>query len=298
MKKTQDIARFTEEIIRQFQANRQFRTAETYGSALRSFQRFLGAPTLSFRELTPALVARYEVYLAERGLSRNTSSFYMRILRAVYNRAVDAGLTHQADPFRHVYTGVDKTRKRAVSLSIIRRIKQMDLADSPSLSLARDLFLFSFYTRGMSFVDMAGLTRGNLDGGYLRYVRRKTGQPICIRWEKCMQEIVDRYPVPATGRLLPIVVRAGADPRRQYRTALYEVNLGLAEISRRLKLDSPLTTYVARHSWASIAYAHEVPLAVISEGMGHGSERMTRVYLASVNSSAVDKANGRILKML
>ena len=298
MNRTQDVAGFTESIIRRLRANRQFRTAETYESALRSFQRFLGAPTLSFREVTPALVTRYELYLADRGLSRNTSSFYMRILRAIYNRAVDEGLTRQKDPFRHVYTGVDKTRKRAVSISVIRAVKHLDLSDAPSLALARDLFLFSFYTRGMSFVDMAGLTRGNLDGGYLRYIRRKTGRPICIRWEKCMQEIVDRYPTPATGRLLPIVIRTGVDSRRQYRTALFEVNKGLAEISRLLRLDCPLTTYVARHSWASIAYAHEVPLSIISEGMGHGSEKVTQIYLASVNSSKVDKANNRILKML
>ena len=297
-KNAQDLAGFTEDTIWHLQANRQFRTAETYEAALRSFQRFLGAPTLAFREITPTLIARYEVYLAGRGLSRNTSSFYMRILRAIYNRAVDAGLVRQRSPFRHVYTGVDKTRKRAVPLSVIRRIKHLDLSGSPSLTLARDLFLFSFYTRGMSFVDMAGLTPGNLNGGYLRYIRRKTGQPISIRWEKCMQEIVDRYPDIATGRLLPIVVRTGVDPRRQYRTALFEVNKGLAEISRLLRLDCPLTTYVARHSWASIAYANEIPLSVISEGMGHGSEKVTRVYLASVNSSAVDKANRRILKML
>ena len=165
-KNAQDLAGFTEDTIWHLQANRQFRTAETYEAALRSFQRFLGAPTLAFREITPTLIARYEVYLAGRGLSRNTSSFYMRILRAIYNRAVDAGLVRQRSPFRHVYTGVDKTRKRAVPLSVIRRIKHLDLSGSPSLTLARDLFLFSFYTRGMSFVDMAGLTPGNLNGGY------------------------------------------------------------------------------------------------------------------------------------
>ena len=105
------------------------------------------------------LMQLYEAYLHGKGAVRNTSSFYMRILRAVYNRALEKELMEQRNPFRHVYTGVDKTIKRAVPLSAIKRMKNLDLSLQPNLEFARDMFLFSFYTRGMSFVDMAHLKK-------------------------------------------------------------------------------------------------------------------------------------------
>lgn len=110
-------------------------------------------------EIDSDLMQLYEAYLHGKGVVRNTSSFYMRILRAVYNRALEKELVEQRNPFRHVYTGVDKTVKRAIPLSAIKRMKNLDLSLQPNLEFARDMFLFSFYTRGMSFIDMAHLKR-------------------------------------------------------------------------------------------------------------------------------------------
>ena len=135
----------------------------------------------------------------------NTISFYMRNLRAIYNRAVERELTVQRYPFKHVYTGVDKTVKRAVPLKVIRRIRDLDLTLSPVLDYARDLFMFSFYTRGMAFVDMAYLKKKDLQNGVLVYRRQKTGQQLFIKWEKPMQEIVGKYDTSATPYLLPII---------------------------------------------------------------------------------------------
>lgn len=116
----------------------------------------------------------------------------MRILKAVYNRAVENGLTGQ-NLFKSVYTGVEKTLKRAIHLNDIRRIKRLDLSLKPHLDFARDMFLFYFYTRGMSFVDMAYLKKGDIANGILTYRRKKTGQQLFIRWEKCMQEIIKLF---------------------------------------------------------------------------------------------------------
>ena len=113
-----------------------------------------------FGELSSDLLMEYEAYLKNRGNSPNTISFYMRILKAVYNRAVENGLTGQRNLFKSVYTGVEKTLKRAIHLNDIRRIKRLDLSLKPHLDFARDMFLFCFYTRGMSFVDMAYLKNG------------------------------------------------------------------------------------------------------------------------------------------
>ena len=128
----------------------------------------------------------------------------MRNLRAIYNRAVSEGLVVQRNPFKHVYTGIDKTKKRAVSLSVIRRIRDLDL-NKKSLIFARDIFMFSFYTRGMSFVDMAFLKKKDLQNGILTYRRKKTGQQLFIKWEKPMQELIDKYNTSETSYLLPII---------------------------------------------------------------------------------------------
>ena len=253
---------------------------------------------VSFNELNADLLAEYEAYLKGRDNSPNTISFYMRILKAVYNRAVENGLTEQRHPFKSVYTGVEKTLKRAISLNDIKRIKGLDLSLKPNLDFARDMFLFCFYTRGMSFVDMAYLKKKDIANGVLTYRRKKTGQQLFIRWEKCMQEIIDKYPVNETEFLLPLITRPNEDYRKQYANALHHVNRLLKKIGEMIDLPIPLTMYVGRHSWASIAKSRNVPISVISEGMGHDSEATTQIYLASLDTSVVDRANKKILNLL
>ena len=243
------------------------------------------------------MMLMYEAHLKARGVRMNTISFYMRNLRAVYNRAVEKGLTQPNNPFRHVYTGVDKTVKRAIPIKAIKALKELDLSMKPSLDFARDMFLFSFYTRGMSFVDMAYLKKTDLQNGILTYRRRKTGQELSIKWEKCMAEIIAKYPENKTDFFLPIITKQGNE-RKQYDNALHLVNYHLKDLSEMLQLQRPLTMYVARHSWASAAKAKNVPLSVISEGMGHDSEATTQIYLASLETSVVDKANKMILGLL
>lgn len=275
------------------------RTSETYAATLKSFMRFRQGKDLLWNEIDSDIIRMYETYLQNRGLTRNSSSFYMRILRAVYNRAVEKGLTEERRPFKQVYTGIDKTVKRAISLKTIKKIKDLDLSQNPHLAFARDMFLFSFYTRGMSFIDMAYLKKKDLQNGMLSYRRRKTGQRLMIRWEKCMQEIVDKYGAcNDTPYLLPILNKPQTGSRSQYKNALSRINRYLKEIALLAGMEIPLTMYVSRHSWASIAKSKNIPLAVISEGMGHDSETTTQIYLASLENCAVDRANAQILKGL
>ena len=274
------------------------RTSETYTAALRSFSGFMNDKEVLFDQLNADLIAEYEAYLKGRGNSPNTVSFYMRILKAVYNRAVEDGLTEQRHPFKSVYTGVEKTLKRAISLNDLKHIKGLDLSLKPSLDFARDMFLFCFYTRGMSFIDMAYLRKKDLQNGILSYRRRKTGQQLFIKWERCMQEIVDKYPINETEYLLPIITKRDEDYRKQYTNELHRVNHLLKKIGKQLDLPILLTMYVGRHSWASIAKSRNVPISVISEGMGHDSENTTQIYLASLDTSVVDKANKKILDLL
>ena len=239
----------------------------------------------------------YEAWLEGNGICPNTVSFYMRILRAVYNRAVEEELTEQKHPFKHVYTGIGKTVKRAIPLKSIKHIKELDLILKPHLDYARDMFLFSFYTRGMSFIDMAYLKKSDLKNGTITYRRRKTGQQLTVKWEKCMEDIIAKYREnTATRYLLSIITNPCSDERTQYRNAICRINVALKEVVGLAGLNIPLTMHVARHCWASVAKSKNIPLSVISEGMGHDSEETTRIYLASLDTSVVDKANSLILK--
>lgn len=289
---------FSRRLISRLKQAGKKQTAETYRTALNSFRRCMGKTDLPLEEVDSSLMTKYEVWLEESGVCKNTVSFYMRNLRAIYNRAVDEGLAAQHFPFKHVYTGVDKTVKRAVPIQVIRRIKELDLSQSPALDYARDLFMFSFYTRGMSFVDMAYLKKKDLQNGILSYRRQKTKQALFIKWEQPMQNIIDKYKIPASPYLLPIIRNPGYGKRRQYKNAAHLVNNKLKQIGKQFDPEIALTTYVARHTWASIAKSKNIPISIISEAMGHDSESTTRIYLASLDTSSVDRANSIILNLL
>ena len=275
------------------------RMVARYKTTLNSLQRYLKGGDVPLEEVDGTTIQGYEQWLKDSGLCRNTTSFYIRNLRTIYNHAVDDGLVISSSPFKHVYTGIDKTVKRALPLEIIKQLKELDLSLNPRLELARDMFLFSFYTRGMSFVDMAHLKKKDLQNGFLSYRRRKTGQQLVIRWEKCMQEIVGKYPEDSLSPyLLPVLKYPFKDTHKHYRNVLSGINRNLKEIARLADISFPLSMYCARHSWASAAKGKNIPISVISEGMGHDSEATTQIYLASLDNSVVDKANAQILKSL
>ena len=285
-------------IIRQLKEQGRVRTSETYRCTFDSFMRFRDGEETCLDEINQETIKAYETYLKNKQLTLNTISFYMRILRAAYNHAVENGLTVQRHPFRHVYTGIERTNKRAVTSHVIKDIKNSRLPAGSTLDHARDMFLFSFYTRGMSFVDMAYLKKKDLHNGILTYRRKKTGQQLSIKWEKCMQNILDKYPINPTEYLLPIITSPQKDERKQYRNAMALINRKLKTISELVHSPYPLSMYVARHSWASIAKSKNIPLSIISEGMGHDSETTTQIYLASLDTSVIDKANHHIINDL
>lgn len=298
MSETNGFFSFTGKLINQLSRVGRFRTAETYTTVLNSLMRFRENREIPLEDLDTNLMMAYESYLKSTGLCPNSTSFYLRNIRAIYNRAVSAELTEQRSPFKYVYTGIEKTIKRAIPLNVIRKIKELDLNSYPAMDYARDMFLFSFYTRGMSFIDMAYLKKTDLVRGILSYRRKKTGQRLNIKWEKVMQGIVDKYDTSGSPYLLPIIKNLYLDDRRQYKTVAHSVNKNLKAIGERLETSIPLTMYVARHTWASIAWSKNISLSVISEAMGHDSENTTRIYLASLDSAMIDKANHLILNSI
>ncbi len=289
---------YMENHIIKLKQNGKIRTAETYISTLNSFKKFRKDEDIMLDCINSEIMEAYEAWHQQRGVAPNTISFYTRILRAAYNRAVEDEIIENRNPFRHVYTGIDKTVKRALPLSAIKKIKSLDLSLTPELDFARDMFMMSFMLRGMSFIDMAYLRKSDLSNGYVTYRRRKTGQQLVIEWTKEMQVLLDKYPENTSEYLLPIIKSPGLSERSTYRNVGYNINHNLKRIAKKVGVNVPLTLYVARHSWASAAKAKGIPLSVISEGMGHDSETTTQIYLASLDTSVVDKANSIILKSI
>ena len=289
--------------------------AGNYASAAASFSRFLlkkGKTEISFKKITSQIISDYEAWLQTCGLCRNTTSFYIRALQAVYHKAVRQGLTEDRRPFANAYRGVARTTKRAISASEIYRLSTLDIQSAllsngeyakgkrldniqHQLEFARDIFIFCFCARGLTFVDLAHLRKSDITGNLLVYVRRKTKQRIEVQVEPMMQAVIDRYPS-GTDYLLPILTKTGNMEAvyQQYRYALGRYNASLKTLGMMLG-GLKLTSYVSRHSWASAARQQNVPLSVISQSMGHYSEKTTEIYLKSLECNVINKTNHDLL---
>ena len=274
-------------------------TALNYEKTMKNFVKFLGGVNLPFSAMTEQVIADYNAFLVQRGMVRNSISFYMRIMRAVYNKAVRQKLVEQSHPFTEVYTGIDRTRKRAVSESVISQLYKLNLAEGTPLALARDIFIFSYCTRGMAFVDIAYLKRENIQNGVICYARRKTGQLLSVRIEPSIQRIIDRYSSALSPYVFQILTSTETKPAyEEYQVAINNHNRQLRRLSKMLPAGCKLTSYTSRHSWATAARNHNVPISVISAGMGHTSEQTTQIYLTMLENSVIDDANQGLIRSL
>ena len=288
------------QIARQKRMQRQG-TSMTYTSAYRRFKEFRGDVDLTFDELSPDMMEEYEAWLVNRGLKTNSIRFYLRTLNTLLYKAVDEGILNEDQKlFSRVHLSYVKTTKRAISEAHIRAIQKLKLPPETSMAFARDIFMFSFYMRGMPFVDIAYLKKSDLKNGLITYCRKKTNQPLFVEWEREQQEIVDHYAEQTEGTpyMLPIIKKTDGTEYKQYLRVQENVNRALKKIGRMIGLKQPLTLYVARHSWASIAQDMNYSIALISEGMGHNSIKTTQTYLASIDTSRINEANRKIIRRI
>ncbi len=258
-------------------------TARTYGNAYRRFKAFREDVDLSFDELTPDMIECYEAWLIDRRLKQNSIRCYLRTLNTLLCKAVAEGLLSNRNLFSRVRLSYVKTTKRAISEKELKVIANLELPKHSTMALARDIFMFSFYMRGMPFVDIAYLRKTDLKNGMWTYCRRKTNQCLMVEWEKAQQKILDRYAHQTENGpyLLPIINKEDGTEYLQYQRMQTNINRALKKIGEMAELKMPLTTYVARHTWASVARDMNIPISIISEGMGHNSIKTTQVYLNS-----------------
>lgn len=272
-------------------------TADLYCVVSNRLRCFTKNSQLPFTAVTVTLIDAFAASLHAEGLAVNTVNSYLSTLRAAYHHAVRAELFEPGkDPFVRLHLRREETAKRAIPAHDIRKIMQAgEQEENASLCYTLDFFIFSFLACGMPFIELAYLTGKNIVGNEIVYHRHKTGTLVRIGITPAMRILLDRYRRKGACYLFP-VLREGKDSYTHYKTALKRYNKQLKEIGRRLHIPGKLTSYVARHSWATEALRKNTPVAQIGQAMGHTSEKATRFYLAQLDQSTLNKANAKITK--
>lgn len=266
-----------------------YSTAHVYKNALFSFSVFCGTCNVSFRQITRESLRLYGQYIYENGLKLNTISTYMRMLRSIYNRGVEAGNAPFVPRlFHEAYTGIDVCQKRALTAAELHRLL-FDDPRSERLRRIQDIASLLFQLCGMSFADLAHLEKSALENNILRYNRIKTKTPMSVEVLDSAMVKIDRLRSVRKSQpgcpdyLLDILCgdksRKDEKAYREYQSALRWFNNSLKELARALHLKSPVTSYTLRHSWATIAKYRGVSIEMISEALGHKSIKTTQTYL-------------------
>ena len=265
-------------------------TRANHLTAVRSFLSYMG-PQATAADVSRLSVEGYERWLLGRGICQNTTSCYLRSLRALLTEAD----SRMGSAFAHVFRGSVRTQKRSLPTGVIAQLQRLDLTAQPELQLSRDVFLFSFYAMGMPFVDIAHLRRSQLKADTIVYHRQKTGRRVCVTIHPLLAALISRYAAAPTPYVFPLFRN---DDEADYALALGRHNRRLHRLGRLLGLSKPLTSYVARHTWASAAYRNDVPLAVISGALGHASTQTTMTYIRDIDDQTIARANSHVISLI
>lgn len=272
-----------------------YSTAANYITALHSLLRYLSVDDIDIESITSDTLIGWQRWLLNRNIELNTVSCYMRSLRSVLNRSIGEHTTL----FQKVFTGMTRTVKRSISADDISRLLQLSLPRKSYLSFVRDIFIFSFYCQGMPFIDIALLRRQQLHDGYIHYARHKTGQPIKIAIDSHINRIIARYRDISSQYVFPIISATDAkEAFRQYNSQLSSYNRALKRLGRMANIQPTMSSYVARHSWASVAFQHNIDLNVISQAMGHTNTKTTMIYIRELDTAKLDEANRIVINSL
>lgn len=289
----QNLMSLANETIKALEDVRAKSTIDNYKTALRSFIHFAGTE-VSMQHLNARLLEAYQQWLHRQNVTLNGISCYMRSLRSLLCKIEPEANVHAL--FNHVFTGKMRTDKRSIPMEDIVRLRQLRLPQCSDITFSRDIFLFSFYALGMPFVDIAFLQKQQLKDGYIVYHRHKTGQRIRVKIEPPMQTIINRYTTMESLFVFPILDMQGKkDLITVYESARSRYNRHLKKIGILAGLSRQLTSYVARHSWATTAYQANVDLSVISKALGHTSPNTTLTYIREIDDNRIDVANHRLL---
>jgi len=293
-------------IIKRLIKSGQIKNAEIYKDTKRNISHFTNSKDIQFSDLDILFLNHLEEHLKANNKGANTIYIYLRTLRALINKAIKEGVCNeQYYAFKNFslsrYAKI-KTEKRAISKEDIEKIKNLNLSKNPELILAQKLFLFSFYCRGMNFIDLAYLKRKHIHNNRLIYFRQKTKDLFNLELLEPAKEIVKYFgKFILSGNesyIFPIFNVSHISPQSKYNRKvkmLRQINKDLKVIGRLAKLNDELTTYVARHSYATILKREGIATNIISQALGHDSEKTTQIYLESFENNVLDQASKLIL---
>ena len=288
-------------------------TAHVYGSVLRSVTEYADE-SFCFQQMTPTFLKEYEQYLIHtKGLKWNTSSTYLRCLQAIYNKALESGVADFIPClFKEVFTGVMRNHRRALPSSDMRSLLMNP--DNPTedeeshpqkekiptlVKKASACLELMLRLRGLSFIDLAFLKKNDYSEGYLTLRRQKTGTALRIRVSQDASRLIHLYcnHDPDSPYLLDILngKLEGYAAYCDYQSKLRNLNVALKRLAAYSHVQKTVSSYCARHPWATQAKYCGIPIPIISEGLGHTSITTTEAYLKSFDNYILDSANERVI---
>lgn len=299
---------FYTELIAYYKCIGKIGNANIYRDSYNSIKMFKKTNNLDFlfSEINLTWLNEYEKFLVNCGKAETTMSLLIRTLRSVFNKAIEQNISRQEDyPFNcyKISKFNLKTRKRAISKIDIKNIINLDLSEERELvQLSKDVFVFSYLQGGINPTDIANLKYENVNNGRIHYIRQKTKRLINVPILEEAQEILNKYTNSTANfddYIFPIlnkkIHKTAMQRHNRIHKIMGKININLKDIAKRVGIESNLTLYVARHSFATVLKRSGVNTAIISESLGHSSEKVTQIYLDSFENSQIDEAMKNLL---
>ena len=299
---SQSFILFTQEQIEALKQAQRFGTAKSYKEVLHVVKEFIGPKDLPFNQINFQFLTRFETVHVAKGNSMNSLAVYMRTIRAIYNKAIKSGIIDGNNyPFNNYKIKTVPTEKRALEWDLLKKIILYKLPTDHSLFNARNYFIASYMMYGMNYSDMAFLRKSDIRDGRIQYCRRKTSKLYDIKVTEALNDILLHYSALTNESEFIFPILKSADAAKQYQEILWarkRYNKKLKQLASELGIEQNLTSYVSRHSFATQAMLHEIPLNAISSMLGHSNLKTTEIYLKSLSTSSLDDFNARLLQNL
>ena len=299
------VCQFYQELIEQCKSNDKCGNRLIYKGSYNSLKVFTkNQLDIPFSTIDVSWLNKYEKWLRSKGNKETTMSLMFRTLRSAYNKAIKAKCARKSDyPFdEYKINKFDtKTQKRAIAKTeVLKFTKEVDnIGKRQYVQLSKDIFIFSYLCGGINFTDIANLTKNNITNGRIHYIRQKTGKLIKLGISEEAMQIIKKYESESKGYLFPIlnanIHKTPLQKQNRIHKMLGKINKNLKLIAAQLNVDANMTTYVARHSFASVLKKSGVSIALISEALGHSDLSTTQVYLDSFDNAQIDAAMQNLL---
>lgn len=276
-----------------------YSTYKNFMTAIRSYQRFVNQYGLGEERLSVKLLVQYQQWLDDNGICRNTAACYMRFMRAIYNKVY--GSDAEKGLFLNITTSNSATSKRSLDFDEVKTLTALQPMLNKCMRRYLDVFLFSVYTYGIPFVDLVRLKHSDIVGGKIIFHRRKTGVPVIIALLPQAADIARRYDDNTSDYIFPFISSKGSyspASHARYASKLSCYNSALVKIGQMAGISTRLTSYVARHTWASLALTSGVDIAVISQALGHRDIRTTQIYLRQLSHEKMRAAGMKVMEYL